>query len=266
MLRRLGDLHGFTIGATDGDIGRVVDFYFDDESWTIRHVVVDTGSWLEGRRVLLSPMSLRGVDWDGSRIAANLTKGHVENSPSFGTDRPISRQQEMDLHGYYRVPYYWSGPYRWGAWGSPSAYAEAFSTAFAAPGTPAAAAREGGAGERAEGDPRLRSSGTVTGYYIQARDGDIGHVEDFLVDDQDWAIRYMVVDTRNWLPGKKVLVSPDWIERISWGDSAVYVSVLREQIEHSPEYDPARPIERTYETRLYDYYGRPRYWERDRAA
>jgi hypothetical protein len=141
------------------------------------------------------------------------------------------------------------------------------------PSGTSATEREVLARERQEGDPHLRSAEAVSGYYVHASDGDVGHVEDFVIDDRDWAIRYMVVDTRNWLPGKKVLVAPEWIGEISWSNSTVQVSLSRRQIENSPEYDPSRPLERPYETSLYDYYGRPRYWDertqdrrRDRAA
>ncbi len=262
MLRKASGLDGFTIGASDGDMGRVVDLYFDDQSWTVRHLVVDTGRWLSGRRVLISPMSFKAMDWDNSRILVDLTKQQVESSPSIDTDRPISRQNEMDYYGYYGMPYYWTGPYRWGAWPTPLDWG---ASAAGTQNPEAAEAREAVmSGEREPGDPHLRSMGTVTGYYIHASDGNIGHVEDFLIDDQDWAIRYIVVDTRNWLPGKKVLVSPEWIERISWADSTVYVNIVRETIQRSPEYDPSRPLQRGYEASLYDYYGRPRYWERDR--
>ena len=67
-----------------------------------------------------------------------------------------------------------------------------------------------------QNDPHLRSSAAVTGYHIQATDGDIGHVEDFLLDDRSWTIRFMVVDTTNWWAGEKVLIAPAWIERVDW--------------------------------------------------
>ena len=108
---------------------------------------------------------------------------------------------------------------------------------------------------------RLRSVDEVIGYNIQATDGDIGHVEEFIVDDDTWIIRWFVVDTRNWLPGRKVLVAPDWVTRTSWGDRDVHVDVTRARIKDCPEYDPGLPINRRYEQQLYDYYGRPVYWE-----
>jgi hypothetical protein len=110
------------------------------------------------------------------------------------------------------------------------------------------------------GDPHLRSTQEVLGYYIHASDGDLGHVEDFIVDDDNWTIRYMVVDTRNWLPGKKVLVAPEWITEVSWGESKVYVDLTQDAIKDSPEYDPTETVNRLYEERLYDFYGRPKYW------
>lgn len=251
MLRSMNDLQGFTIGATDGDIGRVDAFYFDDTSFTVRHLVVDTSGWLTGRKVLISPMALRAVDWDGQRIEAELTKAQVEQSPDIDTDQPVSRQQEINYYRYYGYPQYWEGPYLWGLGPYPVVTPE---------GAAATYERRWEWGANVRGDPHLRSSAQVIGYYIQATDGEIGHVEDFLVEDSSWAIRYMVVDTRNWWPGKKVLVSPEWIKGVEWSDSKVHVGVTQEQIKKSPEYDPSNPIERDYETRLHDYYGQPSYW------
>lgn len=256
MLRSMNDLKGFTIGATDGDIGRVDAFYFDDTSFTVRHLVVDTGGWLTGRNVLISPRALRAIDWDGKRITAELTKAQVEQSPDIDTDQPVSRQQEINSYRYYGYPAYWEGPYRWGLGPYP----------VMTPGgevTDYERRWEWGAEER--GDPHLRSSGAVIGYHVAATDGDIGHVEDFLVEDSSWAIRYMIVDTRNWWPGKKVLVSPEWIEGVDWSDSTVRVGVTREQIEKSPEYDPRSSLARDYEAQLHSHYGRSSYWE-PRAA
>jgi len=208
------DLYGFTIGATDGDIGSVKEFYFDDVSYTVRYVVVDTGGWLSDRKVLLSPIAFRAMDWAHKRITAALTKAKVEKSPDIDTDKPVSRQHETAYYGYYGYGPYWEGTYLWGA--SPNPYL--------GPGAvlnPAALEREQRwdweSTERQ--DPHLRSSRAVTGYHIQSTDGDIGHVEGFLVDDQSWAIRYMIVDTSNWWAGKKVLVAPAWIERVDWGQS-----------------------------------------------
>lgn len=251
MLRSMHDLQGFTIGATDGDIGRVEAFYFDDTSFTVRHLVVDTSGWLTDRKVLISPMALAAIDWGGKRINAALTKSQVEQSPDIDTDQPVSRQQEIKYHRYYGYPNYWEGAYLWGLGPYPmmthGGEAPEYERRW-----------EWGAKER--GDPHLRSSGAVIGYHIEATDGDIGHVEDFLVDDATWAIRYMIVDTRNWWPGKKVLVSPEWIERVDWSDAKVHVGVTRAQIKQSPEYDPSGPVARDYEARLHDHYGRPSYW------
>ena len=109
-------------------------------------------------------------------------------------------------------------------------------------------------------DPHLRSTHDVSGYHIQAADGEIGHVEDFIIDDETWAIRYLIVDTRNWWPGKKVLVSPQWIERVSWSESKVFVNLSRETIKQSPEYTEESLLTRDYETGLHRHYNRQGYW------
>lgn len=257
MLRDASELKGYTIKATDGDIGEAVQFFFDDEKWTIRYLVADTGGWLTGRRVLISPAALGRVDWNSRTLNVNMTRERVENSPGIDTDRPVSRQHETEYYNYYGYPYYWSGPYVWG----PVAYPAYPPVAPAAPaGTPSAVEREAAEAKRREDDVHLRSTQEVTNYYIEASDGDIGHVEDFLIDDQSWTIRYIIVDTRNWWPGKKVLVSPEWVRSVSWNDLRVYVDLSRDKIKNAPEYDPSLPLTRDYEARLYNHYGRSEYW------
>ncbi|TMG42865.1 MAG: PRC-barrel domain containing protein [Chloroflexi bacterium] len=253
MLRSMTDLKGFTIGATDGDMGHVEAFYFDDTSFTVRHLVVKTAGWLSDRKVLVSPIALRDVDWDGRRINVALSKTQVEQSPPIDAEEPVSRQQEVEYYGYYGYPFYWAGPYLWGAYQYPVPPTDARSSLEEE--------RPASWSERTDGDPHLRNSGNVIGYHIAATDGDIGHVEDFLVDDTTWAIRYMVVDTSNWWFGKKVLVSPGWVAGVDWNDSKLHVDMTREQIKNAPEYDPSELPRREYEMRLYDYYGRPGYWK-----
>lgn len=237
MLRSIKSLRGYILRATDGDVGKVREFYFDDRFWTVRYLVADTGRWLVDRLVLLSPASLGDPDWERNLFPVNLTKDQVEKSPLISADEPVSRQMEVDLHGYYGWPPYWHA-------------------------APYIAAAQASAQRREKGDPHLRSTREVIGYHIRATDGEIGHVDDFVVDDKAWAIRYMVVDTRNWLPGKKVLVAPQWTMDVDWAGRRVNVDLTKDTIENGPEFDPSQPVNREYEVRLYDYYGRPHYWTR----
>jgi hypothetical protein len=244
-------LKDFAIRATDGELGTIDDIYFDDETWAIRHFIVDAGGWLGGRRVLISPISVVHTDWEAKRLDVALTKRQVEHSPEIDTHKPVSRQHEAAYVGYYGYPYYWGGPYLWG----PAAYPAGLATPPTV-STEAMAERI----RRESTDSHLRSGEAVTGYNIEAADGEIGHVDGFVVDDEAWAIRYIEVATRNWWPGKKVLVSPAWIERVSWTNSKVYVGLSREAIKDAPEYIESTPITREYENRLYFHYGRPPYW------
>jgi len=251
MLTKTTHLKGFVIRATDGELGTVDQLYFDDETWAIRYLTVETGGWLGGRQVLISPISVVHTDWDARRLDVALTKKQVENSPNINTHEPVSRQHEAAYLGYYGYPYYWGGPYLWG----PAFYPAGLTI-------PTTASTEAIA-ERIQGestDSHLRSAEAVTGYSIEATDGEIGHVDGFVVDDEAWATRYIEVATRNWWPGKKVLVSPSWIELVSWTDSSVYVGLSREIIKNGPEYFESMPITREYEDRLYSHYGRPPYW------
>lgn len=251
MLQRAKELKNYKLGARDGEIGEVKEFYFDDQSWIVRYLVADTGGWLTGRRVLISPHALDRPNEEERVIPAHLTRTQIERSPSLGVDRPVSRQYEWDYYSYYGWPGGWGGPYTWerGAYPthSPGEWAEASG--------------------RTEGeDPHLRSTKDVTGRTIQAEDGEIGHVQDFVIDDEAWAIRYLIVDTQNWWPGKKVLISTRWIERISWKESKVFVNLTREAIRQGPEYTEETPITRDHETKLHRHYNREGYWANETAA
>jgi len=254
MLRNTSQLKGLVIRATDGEIGAVDQFYFDDDSWAIRYLTVDTGGWLGGRQVLISPMSVVNANWQAKRVDVSLTKKQVENSPDIDTHLPVSRQHEAAYLQYYGYPFYWGGPYLWGPTFNPSSLSAPAVASMQA--IPDSIAREWT-------DSHLRSSEAVTGYHIEAADGEIGHVDGFVVDDEAWAIRYIEVATRNWWPGKRVLVSPAWIERVSWADSRVYAGLSREAIKNGPEYTESMPVTREYEDRLYFHYGRPPYWRNE---
>ncbi len=255
MLRMASELEGYRVRATDGDVGDVADFYFDDESWKLRYLVVDTGGWL-GRRVLIAPDAFEQPDWGLRAIGVSLTRVQVKNSPDVDTDRPISRQKELEYRLYYDWPVYWrdalvAGP-GLGVYPGMPTYPAARATTH-----PEAAA----AVER-QGNEHLRSARDVRGHHVQASDGEIGHVDDYILDDEGWSIRYLVLDRRNWLPGSsRVLVSPDWVSGIDWSESKVYVNVTREQVKKAPDFDPSKPVNRDYEHVLYDYYGRPAYWD-----
>lgn len=245
MLRSIKDLHGYTICATDGNLGNVYALLFDDRTWFIRYLVVDTGSWLPGRRVLLAPITLGQPSYETQQLPVALTQEQVKNSPDINTDQPVSRQQQLSLHRYY-------------GWPIDAGNLGVVSSAPAPLPPPAMVLDE----IADDGDPHLRSTREVIGYYIEARDRSIGHVEDFIVDEEAWAIRYMVVDTRNWWPGKKVLISPMWIRKVSWANSEVHVDLPRKEIKESPAFNPEFPVNREYEELLYNYYGRPTYWQR----
>jgi hypothetical protein len=241
MLHKSETLRGYTLSGLDGEMGKVKEFYFDDQHWVVRYLVAETGNWLSDRQVLISPHALTAVNLDELTIAVNLTKKQIEGSPSLNTDKPVSRQYEVEYYGYYGWPIYWGG--------MPYPYL-----------MPSLEKGNGPAKEEHKGDPHLRSTQRVIGNYVQATDGSIGHIADFMIDDQTWAIRYLIVDTRNWWPGKKVLVSPAWIERISGPETKVYVNLSRSQIKESPEYTDDFQITRDYENKLHQHYDRKGYW------
>ncbi|HKK71663.1 MAG TPA: PRC-barrel domain-containing protein [Candidatus Krumholzibacteria bacterium] len=251
MIRSLDDLTRYAFRARDGDVGRVHDFYFDDDAWIVRYLVVDTGRWLPGRTVLIAPQAIEGIDWNERTIDLDLTKEQIEKSPELDEDEPVSRQKESELFDYYGwQPYWLATP---GAMDSVAPVAPLRSRPVS-----------GRIGEPADGgDPHLRSVREVNGYAVACTDDDAGEVHDFACEDDTWTIRYLVVDTRRWLPGRKVLVALDWIASIDWAGQRIELELTSEKMKESPEFDPTAPVNRRYEERLYDFYGRPRYWTAD---
>ncbi|MGD8783362.1 MAG: PRC-barrel domain-containing protein [Thioalkalispiraceae bacterium] len=250
MYRKISEITGYSIHATDGDIGHCHDFLFDDRSWAVRYMVAKTAKWLPGQQVIISPVFLEEPDWEGKRFPVRLTKDQVAKSPPLEEHAPVSKEYEIMFHQYYALPFYWLGQQLWGTHPDPAGVIHP---------VPDAPKLEEDASDIDEG--HLRSTEEVNGYHIAASDGEIGHVEDFLIDDVTWAIRYLVVDTSNWLPGRKVLLSPDWLETIKWAEEKVYANLKVEAIKNSPEYDPSQPVNRSYESELFAYYERPPYWE-----
>jgi len=249
MLRSLKDLERYTVSASDGDIGHVVNFLLDDERWIVRYLVVETGGFSERREVLISPISFRQVEWSTRQFHLALTKERVQKSPGVEVNKPVSRQYEWDYSRYYEYPPYWAQTGLWGMGAYPR-----FLAATRWTNQPIECSTK-------PFDVHLRSASEVRGYHVQGSDEEIGHVEDFIVDDETWEVRYLVVNTNNWWFGKKVLVAPHWASRVSWTEGNVYVDLPRQTIKSSPEWNAAAPINREYEVRLYDYFGRPAYWD-----
>lgn len=228
MLRSIKQLYGDSLRASDGEIGHIKDFYFDDRSWAVRYVVADTGSWLSGRLVLLSPHVFRNFDLDGVCRGVNLTRKQIENSPDFDSHKPVSRQYELEYYHYYGWPYYWQGDGLWGGSGFPTMEPSAEDR----PEEPIG----GEASLPQSADAHLRSTQALHGYSIQTSNGEIGHVADFIVRNTSWAIVHMVVETGHWFSGKEIVISPKHIDQISYEESKVFVNVTKEAILKAPEY------------------------------
>ncbi len=230
MLRNVKKLKGMKIIASDGEAGSIKDVYFDDEKWTIRHLQVDAGGWLTGRKVLVSPIAITRFDWDEGEVRINLTRQQIQDGPGLDEHKPVSRQHEEEQYQYFGYPYYWSGPYLWGYTVFPSMLEESpFEDAQRL------ARRENM--EEGGNEIHLRSCDEVLGYNIRATDDVAGHADDFLFDEKDWSIRLIAVDTRKWWPGRHVLLPPKQVTRVSWEEKEFLVDVSRADIESSAEYD-----------------------------
>jgi sporulation protein YlmC with PRC-barrel domain len=252
MIRSINEILGYKVGALDDEMGTVEDFFIDDREWIVRYLVVDTGKWLPGRRVLISPVALGDPVWADRILHVSLSKDQIKESPEIGTDLPVSRQKEAEL-----VKYYGWTPY-WEPLGAP---------ASAMPLYVYQDKEKEREGEEAKNnwDPNLRSLKEVCGYNILSSDKErVGHVEELITDTDKWSIRYMIVDTGKWLFGRKVLVAPQWLKKVDETAREVWIDLPGEQIKNGPEFNPSQPVNREYEVQLYDYYGRPTYWDSEK--
>ena len=239
MLHGVKDVFGFAMGATNGDIGEVTDVYFDDRRWILRYMVVATGRWLHGRKVLISPLSVSGISWDDGVIGLTITQQQVRASPGIDTDKPVSRQHEIAFCNHYGYPSYWEGPSPWSVGIYPLPWVGASPDAVPSLPPPAEglARRQPFDCEHPAGDCHLRSSKQVTGYEVMATDGPVGTVADFVFDDGDWAIRHALVTIRRWLYGRQVLLPAESIVGVSSSEHEVHLDLTREAVEALPEYD-----------------------------
>jgi hypothetical protein len=247
MLWDASALEGYSIEASDGRIGSVGEFLFEDTSWIVRWLVVDTGHWLSGRKVLLPPSALGEPDPSLRQFPIKLTMQQVKDSPDIDTDRPVSRQHETHLYRHYGWNPYWDSGLLPIGGGIGLPFVETLPRSGSMP-----LSEDAG---QTGGDPHLRSTDAVTGFHVHATDGEIGHVEDFLVDDADWSIRYLKVDTKNWWPGSRVLISPRSVRSIDRTNRLVHLDVDRQKVKNSPPYDPSKTVDGAYDETFLTYYG-----------
>jgi len=205
------------MGATDGKIGKVKEFYLDDETWTVRYLIVEIGSLFFKRKVLISTQALLPPDWDNKIFLVNLTIQQIENSPDIDAENPISRQHEMELNKHYSWEDYWKKDDR-------------------------------------NNDKYLRSTEKLKNYRVNASNGEVGKITDFLVDENTWEINFFVVDAFIEDPAKEVLIMPRSIKDMIWKDAIIIVDATTKKIKNSPEYNTGQIINEDYKMKLIDYY------------
>jgi len=251
MLLAASALTGYDIEATDGTIGTVSDFLFDDKNWILQWLVVDNSTWLAERRLLLHPSSIVTKAYDRHALGVALTKTQIEGSPDIRHDQPVSRQTEMSLYDYYGASPLWEGGYFGnGAIASPLSSPPIYGQ------TPLGSPDDEDPNHGAR-DPHLRSVAEVTGYHVHATDGPIGHVENFIIGDEHWDIRYIIIDTRNFWPGKHVLIAPHAATEVDWHRHEIRLNLSREAVRTSPEWNPDDLIDAAFEQSLHTHYNWP---------
>ncbi len=225
MERNINSLINYNIEAKDGLIGEMKEFYFDDQNWKIRYLIVKTGNWLSDRKVLIPLDAILKEPWKNGVFPLSLTKEQVKKSPDIDTDKPVSRQQEVELYGHYQWENYWgSGFFGGGSLGGGIPFPLIDKEVFTETDKKK---------NHKNDDIHLRSTGTVTNYQVHATNGDIGHVNDFIIDDETWQIKFIVVDTHNWFGGKKVLIKVEDIKKIDWMEDKFFLDITTSAVEKS---------------------------------
>ncbi len=245
----------FIVETKDNEIGTLKDMYFDDDKLTIRYLVVKTSGRIGENKFLVSPIMVERVDLLNRSIHLSIEDDTLKSCPTPDDKDRVSRTAEQRYYDFLGAPYYWAGTATWGVAETPAGILDHPYPLTHQPDQALDDIYEH------EDDIHLRSFNEVQGYQVTASDGEVGEIQDILLEDENWRIRYFVVRTGTWLKHRDVLISPEWLEKISWGGKVVYFNATKEAIENSPLFDPDQPVNRHLETRLYDYYGRPRYWE-----
>lgn len=251
MKNNLKSLVGFNLKETNGDIGKVEDFYFDDLTWKVRYLVIKTGNWFTGKKVLISPKSLHEADMEKEEFRVTLTKEQIKSSPDIDTEKPVSRHQEEQLYGHYGWGPYWGadpnehGAGMFGAMPSDLYYNDVDES------------KRKVLIQDDDQDYHLRSTDSVTGYKIHATDGEIGEVSDYIIDETSWIIKFLVIETGSWLDSREILLPAQWIKKVDWKDSFIVVDVTKAKVKNSPEFNINMVTDESYERSLYDYYGKP---------
>ncbi len=245
MYSRVSELKNLTLSALDGDIGRSRDFLFDDEHWAVRYLEVNTSRWLIGRRVLISPAVVGVPDFDDKRLPVDLTQSAIEDAPGLDKDQPVSRQYEAEYASHFGQMYYWWGAGLWGDGSNPGDIVSRVEV----PVTP-----EENVVNSIEEDCHLRSAEEVIGYRTHAIDGDLGEVEDFIVDTRNWSIAFAVLDTGHWLPGRKIMLPVVWVNGIDWAERRFNIDVTKAALESAPEIE--EPLSAQSITAFYEHFGK----------
>lgn len=232
MLQNLKELYGIKLTASDGEIGQVKDFYFDDKTWVIRYVVADTGTWLTGRLVLLSPHAFGRLDRDGHTLHVKLHKQQIQDSPSIETHQPVSRQYEVQYYNYYGWPAYWNGSAVWGLGDYPVVLPPSMEQMEAHL-------------HRHHDDRHLQSARAINGYAIQGVDGPTGHLTGLKMDDRSWAIRELIVEAGHWYSGKEILIAPSKVARLSYEESTIHVQLTKADIQGTADHELVKADTRT---------------------
>jgi len=195
------NLYGTSVDASDGRLGNIIDFLFDDQRWHVGHLVLNAGRWLRRRRVTLPYDTIVMKDWSDRHVfIEGLTRQQIRISPATETRVPISLHESlaevtiMDWDTYLVNTTFTDHPWQ------------------------------------ISDDPHIHNTRDVVGYHVQGSDGPIGYVSDFVINDESWSVSDLVVNMRNWLPGRQILIPTAHIEEVRGANRSMRISLSRKSI------------------------------------
>lgn len=252
MILSVKDIFDYNLLAEDGEAGKVKDALFDESEWIIRYLVVETGGWLSGRNVLIPPSVLGAPDTARKEFPVSLTRDQIGNSPQLESGASLTRSHEEDLYRHYGWEPYWVPE---------DAMGPLPGTVMVESGEQLAESEAAVAEAERRAEPRLRSVKEMMGFRVDGPDGKLGKVDSFLMDDESWDLRYIILNTGNWLKSRLVPLSVRWLTALDWDRHKVAVDLSKKDIHDSPEWDESMPMPRQYEVDIHSHYGRTGYWE-----
>jgi sporulation protein YlmC with PRC-barrel domain len=247
MLRSCKSLEGYSLNASDGEIGHLKTIHFNDEDWSVKYLVVDIGSFWNEKKVLVLPNASYQFSWIEQNISVKLTRNQIKEALPYSSDLPVSDQHELINKLNFKSLYLiepWSGSFL-PLWFPDLKAGQALQNIV-----------------QEIGDKDLRCAKTITGYQVVLKDKEFGKVEDFILDCNEWIIRDIVIDANHILHSNKKIIPVSKIKVFDTDNQKIELELSSHELLDYTDYNEHQAVNREYVIKFYDYYGRLKYTDK----